>query len=75
MTSKIYVGIILLNNGNSKKIKTMKRRVSIKCSHSELRVVKAQYEVYTEEHLGVSNRNNFRVGLDGRSRYRPLSKA
>ncbi|EQG75344.1 hypothetical protein QKA_2827 [Clostridioides difficile DA00165] len=34
----------------------MKRRVDIKCSSSELRMVKAQYEVYIEEHLGVSNR-------------------
>jgi len=38
-------------------IKTMKRRVNIKDSYSELVVVKDQYEVYIEEHLRVSNRN------------------
>ena len=48
----------------------MKRRVDIKGSHSELVMVKDQYEIYIEEHLRVSNRNPRIVGLDG---YNPLS--
>lgn len=35
----------------------MKRRVGIESSVSELTMVKGQYEVYLEKHLGVPNRN------------------
>jgi competence protein ComGC len=37
-------------------IKTVKRRVDIEGSQSELVMVKGQCEVYIEEHLRVSNR-------------------
>lgn len=48
-----------------KKLKTMKRRVGTEMSSSELVTVKDQYKGCIEEHLGVSNRNPLRVGLDG----------
>jgi hypothetical protein len=47
---------------NYKKIKrkTVKGRVNIGRSHSELAVVGAQHEAYIEEHPRVANRNLYR---------------
>jgi len=43
----------------------MKRRVDMFGNQSELAMVKGQYGSHVEEHLGVSNRNRMKVGLDG----------
>ena len=43
---------------NKQKTKTMKGRVVIKQSSSELVMVEVQYNVYNEEHPGVTNRNH-----------------
>ncbi len=42
----------------------MMRRVDMRSSFSELERVKVQHEALIEEHLGVSNRNLWRVDLD-----------
>ncbi|MGF7058843.1 competence protein ComGC [Brassicibacter mesophilus] len=60
MTKLIFNIIIVINIAN---LKTMKRRVDMEGSLSELVIVQDQYEIYIEEHLGVSNRNQFESRL------------
>lgn len=43
----------------------MKRRVGTGVIYSESVMVEDRYDAFTEEHLGVSNRNLLRVELDG----------